>query len=148
MDTVALDLGVVTITWYALFIVAGMSLGLVLVVNEAKKHQINLEKLYDFIFYGLIWGFVGARVWYVVFDLNLYLSHPLSMLAIWQGGMAIHGGLLGGGIYAIYFTKKHQIIPFLLSDLAVPALLLAQAIGRFGNFTNQEAHGGVTSYDF
>lgn len=148
MDAIAIDFGAFTITWYAIFIVSGMIIGIYLVSKEANKHHISKQLLYDFIFNLLIFGFIGARLWYVVFDLNVYINHPLSILAIWQGGLAIHGGLSAGALYMIYFTKKHQIKPFLLSDLAVPALLLAQSIGRFGNFTNQEAHGGETTQSF
>lgn len=148
MNPIALDLGFVTITWYALFIVTGMLIGINIAQKEAVKHKISKELLEDYIFYVILSGFVGARVWYVLFSLGYYISKPAEIIAIWHGGLAIHGGLVGGLIYTLYFCKKNNVKIFELSDLAAPSLLVAQSLGRFGNFMNSEAHGGVTTRDF
>ncbi len=148
MDPIALDLGIVVITWYALFIVTGMIVGLSIATKEAKKHNIDAKLLEDFMFWVLICGFIGARTWYVLFSLPYYLPQPLQIFAIWNGGLAIHGGILGGLLYTIYFCKKHNIYVFKLSDIAIPGLLFAQSLGRWGNFMNSEAHGGQTTYEF
>lgn len=148
MNPIALDFGVITIRWYALFIVAGIILGTLLAKHEIKNHNLDTELFLDYIFYVIIWGFIGARTWYVIFSFSYYRIHVNEILQIWHGGLAIHGGLLGGLIYTIYFTKKNNISLFLMSDLAAPSLLLAQSIGRFGNFMNSEAHGPATSEKF
>ncbi len=148
MNPIALNLGFVTITWYAIFIVLGMLIGIYIAKKEALKHKIDTELLEDYVFYAILSGFLGARIWYVLFSLNYYLANPGEIIAIWHGGLAIHGGLVGGLIYTIYFCKKNNVKIFELSDLAVPSLLIAQSLGRIGNFMNSEAHGGVTTKDF
>ncbi len=148
MDPIAINLGFAVITWYAIFIVTGMLLGITIATKEAPKHNLAPKLLEDYIFWVLISGFAGARIWYVVFSLPLYMSNPLQIFAVWNGGLAIHGGILGGLLYTIYFCKKNQIELFKLSDLAVTGLILAQSLGRWGNFMNSEAHGGATSYEF
>ncbi len=148
MNPIAIDLGVVVITWYAIFIVTGMLIAITIATKEAKKHNIDAKLLEDYMFWVLLSGFAGARIWYVVFSLSHYLSNPMQIFAIWNGGLAIHGGILAGLLYTMYFCRKHNIYIFKLSDLAIPGLLLAQSLGRWGNFMNSEAHGGETSYEF
>lgn len=148
MKPIALDFGVFTVRWYAIFIVTGIILGTLLAKSEAKRHNLDDELLMDYIFYVIIWGFIGARIWYVIFSFDYYSTHVSEILQIWHGGLAIHGGLLGGLLYTIYFTKRNNINILLMSDLAAPSLLLAQSIGRFGNFMNSEAHGPATSRQF
>lgn len=148
MNPIALNLGFAVITWYALFIVTGMLIGIAIATKEAKKHSINPKMLEDYIFWVLIAGFSGARIWYVVFSFSQYVNDPLQIFAIWNGGLAIHGGILGGLLYTIYFCRKNNINIFHLSDLAIPGLLIAQSIGRWGNFMNSEAHGTPSTYEF
>lgn len=148
MNPIAIDLGPISISWYALFIVTGMILGTLLARKEAKKHNISEELLMDYVFYAILIGIAGARAWYVLFDAGYYLANPNQIFAIWNGGLAIHGGLLAGFIYTLYFTKKNNISIYKLGDLAAPSLLLAQAIGRYGNFMNSEAHGPATTESF
>ncbi len=148
MNPVALNLGFVTVTWYAIFIVSGMIIGIYIAQKEALKHKIERNLLEDYIFYVILSGLLGARIWYVLFSLGYYSANPAEIIAVWHGGLAIHGGLVGGLLYTLYFCKKNAIKIFELSDLAVPSLLIAQSIGRFGNFMNSEAHGGITTRDF
>ncbi len=148
MNPIALDLGVITITWYAVFIVTGMLIGLQIAVKEAPRHGITKDQIYDYAFYAILFGFLGARTWYVLFDLPMYLSNPTEIIKIWHGGLAIHGGLIGAGLYTIYYCRKNAIKLFKITDIAIPGLLLAQALGRYGNFMNSEAHGPATTYEF
>ncbi len=148
MDPIALQLGPISITWYALFIVTGLLIGTYIGAKEAIKHNIKEEKFYDMLFYLLIFSFLGARIWYVVFEGNYYMQNPSEIIKIWHGGLAIHGGIVGGASYLLYFAKKNNIKPLILTDIAAPSLILGQAIGRWGNFMNSEAHGGVTTKSF
>ncbi len=148
MDPIALQLGPVNITWYALFIVTGLLIGTYIGAKEAIKHNIDEEKFYDMLFYLLIFSFLGARLWYVIFEGSYYMQNPSEIIKIWHGGLAIHGGIVGGASYLLYFAKKNNIKPLVLTDIAAPSLVLGQAIGRWGNFMNSEAHGGATTKDF
>lgn len=150
MNPIAIELGPLTITWYALFIVTGLMLGAVIGAKEAQKHNISKEQFYDLLFYMLIFSFLGARLWYVLFDGNLgsHLRNPIEIIAIWNGGLAIHGGIVGGASYLVYYARKNSINPLTLTDLAAPSVLIGQAIGRWGNFVNGEAHGGATTFEF
>ncbi len=148
MNPIAIDLGIVTITWYAIFIVSGMLIGIAIAVREGKLHNIDKELIYDYAFYAVLFGFLGARTWYVLFELPVYLADPSEIIKIWHGGLAIHGGLIGAGIYTIYFCRKNNIYLFKISDIAIPGLLFSQSLGRFGNFMNSEAHGTETTYEF
>lgn len=148
MNPIVVSFGPFTITWYALFIVSGLMIGSIIGAKEAQKHNIKEDSFYDMLFYLLIFSFLGARIWYVVFQAPFYLQNPSEIIKIWHGGLAIHGGIIGGTSYLIYYAKKYNIKFFTLTDIAVPSLILGQAIGRWGNFMNSEAHGGATTYDF
>lgn len=148
MDRIFIDLGFVSISWYAFLIVSGMLICLLIALKELKKHDIDLEIFYDYIFYMLLFGIIGARLWYVIFDLELYVNNPLSIFAIWNGGLAIHGGITAGVLVSLYFYKKKQIQILMYLDVLVPGFLIGQSIGRWGNFVNQEAHGPATTQDF
>lgn len=148
MDPVAFNLGPFAVTWYAIFIVFGLLLGAFIAAKESTKQNLKEEDLYDMLFYLLIFSFLGARTWYVLFDGTYYLDNPSEIIKIWNGGLAIHGGIVGGASYLLYYAKKRNLNPFTLTDLAAPSLILGQAIGRWGNFMNGEAHGGETTFEF
>lgn len=148
MDPIALQLGPISITWYALFIVSGLAIGSYIGAKEAIRHNLNEEEFYDMLFYLMIFSFIGARTWYVLFDGSYYFQNPGDIIKIWNGGLAIHGGIIGGASYLIYYARKRKIKPLTLTDIAAPSLLLGQAIGRWGNFMNSEAHGGATTKEF
>lgn len=145
MDRVALDLGFIQIYWYSIFIFLGMFIGATIVYREAKKLKVNEDFFINLIFYGLIFGLIGARIYYVLFNLDYYMANPLEIFEIWNGGLAIHGGLIGGFLWFLFYTKKYKVNTLKILDISVVGLIIGQAIGRWGNFFNQEAFGGITT---
>ena len=145
MDRVAIDLGIIQIYWYSLFIFIGMAIGSFLIVREGKRQGIEEDYLINLIFNSLIIGILGARIYYVIFNLSYYLSNPLEIFAIWNGGLAIHGGIITALIYIVYSCNKNNLITLKVLDISVVGLIIAQAIGRWGNFFNSEAYGSITT---
>ena len=145
MNRVAFTIFGFNIYYYSLFILTGVIIGYFLITREAKKHNLDSKVILDFIFYTLLVGIVGARIYYVIFNLDYYMSNPIDIIKIYNGGLAIHGGVIFGLIFAYIFCKKKNINFYRILDICAPALILAQGIGRWGNFFNTEAHGGVTT---
>lgn len=145
MNPIIIEIGNIKIYWYSIMILLGMILGSFIVIKEAKKNNISKEKMSDMLFYTLIIGIIGARLYYVIFNLDYYLKNPVEILKIWEGGLAIHGGIIAGVIYLIYYTKKQKLNTLQIIDICAPGVLIGQAIGRWGNFFNQEAHGPITT---
>ena len=148
MDRVLLDLGFIKIYYYSIFILLGVIVGGIFVYLELRREKVNKEKLFDVFFYTIIFAFLGARAYYVLFNLSYYLSNPIEIFYIWHGGLAIHGGILGGLLYLWYYSRKHKLNLVKLLDILVVGLIIGQVIGRWGNFFNSEAYGYVTSYDY
>ncbi|MEE0700315.1 MAG: prolipoprotein diacylglyceryl transferase [Bacilli bacterium] len=148
MKSVALNFGPLTITWYSIFILIGAILASAIVIKEARKYNIPTSFVTNLIFWCVVFGLIGARVYYVLFNLDYYVSSPIDIVKIWNGGLAIHGGIIAGLITLIVYCKKYGVNILKMTDIAVPGLILAQAIGRWGNFFNGEAHGGVVSKAF
>ena len=144
-----LSIGNLTIQWYAVLIITAAFICYYLTLRNTRKYKYP-DQLMEDLFFDILWvGIIGARTWYVLFsDLSYYLANPAKIIAIWEGGMAIHGGVLAGIFYGLYFCKKHGLSPYRMMDAALPNLLLAQAIGRWGNFINQEAHGPAVDPSF
>jgi len=144
-----LEVGPIAIKWYAILILSGAYLAYYLSLRNLKKMGYSSSLTDDLFFGALISGVIGSRLWFVLFyDLNYYLSNPAEILMTWEGGLAIQGGLLAGALYAYFFTKKRKINFMRFADAIVPNVLIAQAIGRWGNFLNQEAFGRVVSESF
>ena len=139
------DFGFLQIKWYSFFILLAMVTGSFLVYKEARKKGASTEDLEDLLFYGLIFGILGARIYYVLFNLDYYLNNLTEIFKIWNGGLAIHGGILGGLIFFLIYCKKKNWNTLLLLDITVVGLLVGQAIGRWGNFFNSEAYGRVVT---
>lgn len=138
----------IEIRWYAVLILTGVFIATVLSTKEADKKGLPKDYISDVLFYALPLGIIGARIYYVLFTLPEYLSNPIKILYIWEGGIAIYGGLIAGAITIYFYNKKRQI-PFILTlDIIAPTVLLAQAIGRWGNFMNQEAYGAPVTLEF
>ena len=148
MDSVLFEYGWFSIKWYSVLILLGMIMGSLIFYQEAKDKKLSKDDMENIIFYGLLFGILGARLYYVLFNLDYYLQYPLEIIQVWHGGLAIHGGIIGGLITIIVYCKKKKINTVLLLDTIVMGLLLAQAIGRWGNFFNGEAFGRTVSYSF
>ena len=144
--TIVVSLGSFTITWYALLILCGACLAYGISKYRMSKREYPDFPFSDFFINVLLLGIIGARIWYCVFTYpEYYANDPLGVFKIYEGGLAIQGGVIAALIYSYYFMKKHNI-PFLVAgDAIMPTVLIAQAIGRWGNFVNQEAYGQVIS---
>ncbi|WP_314794533.1 prolipoprotein diacylglyceryl transferase [Eggerthia catenaformis] len=144
-----LKIGNISIRYYALLILLGAIFAYLLGQYRFKQLEYSKDILSDYFVSVLVIGIIGARIWYVIFMFKeSYLQNPLEIFAIWHGGLAIQGGLFTGLIYSYYYFKKKNI-PFLVAgDAILPGVLIAQACGRWGNFFNQEAFGGVCSLEF
>ena len=148
MSKIAFSIGPISIYWYSIMIVLGILVAIFLIFNEAKRHDINKEFLINLVFYVLLFGIIGARLYYVAFNLDYYIEEPLEIIKVWNGGLAIHGGIIAGAITLIVYCKKWKVSVLKMFDISAVGLIAAQAIGRWGNFFNQEAHGGVVSKAF
>lgn len=138
----------VTINWYGVIIAFGFTLAALFGGRIAYTWRINLSKMVDVLIYGTFGGIIGARAYYVIFEWDYYSVHPSEIIAIWNGGLAIYGGIIGG-ILAGYITCKVEKINFLnLLDLTGMSLLIGQGIGRWGNYANQEAFGTFTGGNY
>ena len=148
MDRVALDLGFIQIYWYSICIVVGMAVGMYLVYREAARKSIGENTMTNLIFDTIIISIIGARLYYVLFLWEYYSNHLLEIFEIWNGGLAIHGAILFGGTFLFFFTRSHSLNTLKILDICCVGVILGQAIGRWGNFFNQEAFGSEVSLDF
>ena len=146
MNRVAFNIFGFNVYYYSLCILLGVIVAYILITREGKKQGLPKEFISDLIFYTLIIGILGARVYYCVFNLDYYLANPSEILKIYNGGLAIHGGVIAGLIFVYFYTKKKNISFIKILDIVAPAVIIAQSFGRWGNFFNQEAHGGITTY--
>ena len=132
-----------SIAWYGVIIATGMLLGVLLASYRAKKKGYKTDLIFDFAILAIPFAIVCARAYYVIFEWRVYIQDPIRIFATREGGLAIYGGVIGGLLATILFCKWRKIPILMLIDLAVPSLVLGQAIGRWGNFMNQEAYGAV-----
>ncbi|MEM6449516.1 MAG: prolipoprotein diacylglyceryl transferase [Cyanobacteria bacterium P01_D01_bin.105] len=138
------SLGPVTLRWYGLLIATAVLLGVLLSQSLAKKRGIDPEKVGDMVIWLVIGAIPCARLYYVLFEWSSYASRPGDIIAIWRGGIAIHGAVIGGTLAAYLFARINKLSFWQLSDVIAPSLILGQAIGRWGNFFNSEAFGAPT----
>lgn len=140
-DPIFLDLGPIKIYWYGFFIVLGILAALTITIKLAAFYNIKKETIIDLTFYALIAGIIGARVYDVLLEYKYYFHNPLDIFKIWNGGLAIHGAIIGGTLAVWLYVRKNKLNFWQIGALAVPGLALAQAIGRWGNYFNQELYG-------
>ena len=141
MNPIFITIGNIQIYWYSVILFVAFALGAILALKEAKKYDISTDFIYNLFFYLVPTVLIGARIYYVIFNLDYYSNNILSIFKVWEGGLAIHGGIIAGIIFVLYYTKKHKINTLKIIDILVVSLVLGQAIGRWGNFFNGEAHG-------
>lgn len=148
IDPIAFEILGWPVRWYGVIIGLAILIGYILFTREASRKGIDSDTSFDLLFWTVIFGLVGARIYYVIFSSQSYLSDPLSVFRVWEGGMAIYGGVIGGALTIYILCQKYKINVIDVFDTAVPALMAGQLIGRWGNFMNQEAHGGSVSKSF
>ena len=147
MDPI-INLGIVSIHWYSIILFIAILVGSNLAIKEAKRHGFEEDFMVNLLFLGVIVGIVGARLYYVIFNFDYYKDNLIEIFKVWNGGLAIHGGIIAGliTIAVICYKKKVNLLKIL--DYLVVGLILAQAIGRWGNFFNGEAHGPETTLSY
>lgn len=144
INAVLLTIGPLQLRWYGLLIAGSFIPGFYLGVAEAKRQGVDPDSLYDFVLLAAILGFIGARLAYVIQNLDVYFAEPARIFAVWEGGLSLHGVIVGG-LLAIWIFSRRINTPYLtVADIAFPAAPLSQAIGRWGNFFNQELYGYPT----
>ena len=147
MSRVLFSIGPINIYYYSVAILLAIISGVYLTLKEARNQKVSTY-FEDLLFKLIIFGIIGARIYYVAFNFEAYKNSIISILKIWEGGLAIYGAIIAGFITIIYNSKKHNMSILKTTDIIVPGLILAQAIGRWGNFFNQEAHGTIVSLDY
>ncbi|WP_404329870.1 prolipoprotein diacylglyceryl transferase [Mesobacillus maritimus] len=148
IDPIAISLGPIQVHWYGVIIGLGIALALWLAMREGEKRGLDKDLFADLMLWAIPIAILSARIYYVIFQWEYYAQHPSEILAIWNGGIAIHGALIGAVVTAYIFTKKRNVSFWKVADIAAPSIILGQAIGRWGNFINQEAHGGEVTRAF
>ncbi|RMC40781.1 prolipoprotein diacylglyceryl transferase [Lactobacillus sp. ESL0236] len=148
INPVAFNLGDISVKWYGVIMATAIILAVVMAIIEGQKRHIISDDFVDLLLWAVPIGYLGARIYYVAFEWDYYAQHPDQIIAIWNGGIAIYGGLIAGLIVLLVFCYKKLLPPFLMLDIIVPGVMAAQILGRWGNFFNQEAHGAATSLQF
>ena len=148
IDPVAIQIGPIPIYWYGIIMMSAFILGTALAYRQAALSGLNPEHILNMLILIIPVSIVCARIYYVIFSWSDYRLDPLEALAVWHGGLAIHGGLIGGVLAGYFYVKKHKLDFWSMSDIFAPGIILGQAIGRWGNFINREAYGGPVSPDF
>jgi phosphatidylglycerol:prolipoprotein diacylglycerol transferase len=139
-----LRIGPLMIRWYGVLIATAIVVGLLLSQRLARYRRVKPEVMSDLLIWLVVGAIPTARLYYVLFQWDNYRQHLDQIFAIWQGGIAIHGAILGGIVATVIFSRLQQISFWQLADLVAPSLILGQAIGRWGNFFNSEAFGDPT----
>lgn len=148
MQTVV-TFGSLRVTWYAVIILTGAFLAYYLSLRQFKKWGYEEDVFLNFFIMMLPISIVGARLYYVIFEWgNQYAADPIRAFYVWEGGLAIHGGLIAGVLFGVWYFRRHCINGLRVADVIFPNVMLAQAIGRWGNFVNREAFGGPVSDSF
>ena len=141
MDRVAFTIFGIDVMWYGILMAIGMILGTLIALKEAKRVGIKEDNILDLAIIAIPVGLICARLYYVIFNWEYYASNPSQVFNFRGGGMAIHGALIGGVLAGYLFSRYKKINFFKLADTVIIGMPLAQAIGRWGNFINKEAHG-------
>ncbi|WP_429917009.1 prolipoprotein diacylglyceryl transferase [Lentilactobacillus senioris] len=148
LNPIAFHLGGIEVHWYGIIIASAVLLAVFLATREGSRRGIDPDNIYDMILWALPAALICARLYYVIFEWGYYSKHLDEIIRIWDGGIAIYGSLIGALAVIIWYCRKHFISVWLMLDVAAPTVILAQAIGRWGNFMNQEAFGQVTTLKF
>lgn len=149
------DIGPLTIRFYGIIVMTGAVAGAWLAAREARRRGLNTEIVWDVLTWLIIGGVIGARLWHILtppksstmygVTTSFYLTHPLDALKIWDGGLGVPGAVIGGALALYIYTRRAKLQFSLWTDVGAPGLALGQAIGRWGNFVNQELYGAPTN---
>lgn len=147
MHPILFQMGPITVRYYGLMYVIAIALGFFLLTREARRKELGLstDNLLDLLLWTVPAAIIGARLYYVFFHWDYYGTRPLDIFKLWQGGLAIHGGVLAGILVVYLFARLRKVRFWALTDALAPSLILGQAIGRIGNFTNGDAFGLPTT---
>lgn len=145
MNPIFINIGNIQIYWYSVILFIAFLLGALLALKEAEKYNISKDFMYNLFFYLVPVVLIGARLYFVLFHLDYYSNNLIDIFKVWEGGLAIHGGIIAGIIFVTYYTKKYNVNTLKITDILVVSLIIGQALGRWGNFFNGEAHGPVTT---
>lgn len=148
LNPIAFQIGELEVHWYGIIIASAVILAVFLAVREGAQRGLNEDVFYDLILWAIPISIITARIYYVIFEWSYYSQHPNEIYRIWDGGIAIYGCLIGAVIVFIIFCRHRHLPVWLVLDVAAPTVILAQGIGRWGNFMNQEAHGLPTTLAF
>jgi phosphatidylglycerol:prolipoprotein diacylglycerol transferase len=148
INPIAFSLGPIDVRWYGVIIASGIVLAFIVAQREMVKRGFHPDFLTDLLIWAVPLAILGARLYYVIFKWEYYAENPGLIIQIWEGGLAIHGALIASFIVAYIFTKKRKVSFLKVADIAAPSILIGQTIGRWGNFINQEAHGGPVTRGF
>lgn len=136
------------IYWYGIIIAMGFLLAVCYMMYRAKSFGLTQDDVLDMVLWAVPIGVVCARLYYCIFYWELYADDPISIVYIWEGGLAIYGGIIGGAITLLVVAKVKKIPPLVMLDVASMGVIIGQLVGRWGNFMNREAHGAVTDSFF
>ncbi|MDR6555043.1 prolipoprotein diacylglyceryl transferase [Paenibacillus qinlingensis] len=148
LESVAFSLGPIHVRWYGIILGTAALIGLMLAIREGKRFKIVPDFFMDLLLIGVPSAIIGARIYYVAFQWADYKDNLWEVFMIWHGGIAIYGALIGAIIGASFYIRAKGYNFFRIADILAPGLIVGQAIGRWGNFMNQEAHGGPVEESF
>lgn len=144
-DPIAFEIFGYQIRWYGFLIAMGMLLGIILATRRGRRKGVVEDNILDILIVAIPIAIIGARIYYVIFNLDYYLQYPADIIAVWKGGLAIHGGIIGGILGGYIVCRKKKLNFLMILDIFAPCFPLGQAIGRWGNYFNGEAYGGETT---
>jgi len=148
IDPVAIQIGPLKVHWYGIIMTSAFIIGTALAYYQAARRGVDPEHILNLLLLIIPAAIIGARIYYVVFSWDDYRYDLMEVFAIWHGGLAIHGGLIGGFLAGYYYVRKHRLHFWKMADIIAPSIILGQAIGRWGNFINQEAFGGPVTREY
>lgn len=145
ISPIAFEIGPLAIRWYGILMAVALGVGTFLGLQAARREKVDEDHLLNLVLIGAPLAWLGARLYYVIFNWQDYAADPAEIVKIWHGGLAIHGGIITAILVGFFYTRKYQLNFWQIADIAAPSLIIGQAIGRWGNFFNQEAYGYATN---
>jgi len=148
VNPIAFEIGFLQVRWYGIIFTLAIITGTYIAYRLAARTELDPDHILDMVIFIIPAALIGARLYYVAFQWAEYKYDPLSILAVWHGGLAVHGGIIFGMLALLWYVKRYGLSLWNTADVLAPGLVLGQSIGRWGNFFNQEAHGGIVSKEF